>query len=114
MWAVGVTANTFEGIAKSSLGKGGRMITDQYNQLKGYDNVYAIGDISIQYDDRNYPNGHPQLAQPAIQQGKRLAKNLLLQARKRNINHSNILTGATWQSLAGDWLLPIFSNTACI
>ena len=85
MWAVGVTANTFEGIAKSSLGKGGRMITDQYNQLKGYDNVYAIGDISIQYDDRNYPNGHPQLAQPAIQQGKRLAKNLLLQARKGNM-----------------------------
>jgi len=85
IWAVGVTSNTFEGIAKSSLGKGGRMITDQYNRVKGYDNVYAIGDIGIQYDDRNYPNGHPQLAQPAIQQGKRLAKNLLLQARKRKM-----------------------------
>ncbi|HTE24983.1 NAD(P)/FAD-dependent oxidoreductase [Flavitalea sp.] len=85
IWAVGVTANTFEGLDKNSLGKGGRMITNQYNQLKGYDNVYAIGDISIQYDDINYPNGHPQLAQPAIQQGKRLAKNLLLQARKRKM-----------------------------
>ena len=61
------------------------MITDQYNQVKGYDNVYAIGDIGIQYNDRNYPDGHPQLAQPAIQQGKRLAKNLLLQARKRDM-----------------------------
>jgi len=85
IWAVGVTANTFEGIAKSSLAKGGRMVTDQYSRVKGYDNVYAIGDIGIQYDDRNYPNGHPQLAQPAIQQGKRLAKNLLLQAGKRNM-----------------------------
>jgi NADH dehydrogenase len=85
IWAVGVTANTFEGIDKTGLGKGGRMITNQYNQLKGYNNVYAIGDISIQYDDKNYPNGHPQLAQPAIQQGKRLAKNLVLQARKKNM-----------------------------
>ena len=85
IWAVGVTANTFEGIAKTRLDKGGRMITDQYDQVSGYDNVYAIGDISIQYDDRDYPNGHPQLAQPAIQQGKRLAKNLLLQARRKNM-----------------------------
>ncbi|HTE32354.1 MAG TPA: NAD(P)/FAD-dependent oxidoreductase [Chryseolinea sp.] len=85
IWAVGVTANTFEGIAKSDIAKGGRMITDQYNRLKGYNNVYAIGDISIQYEDKNYPNGHPQLAQPAIQQGKRLAKNLLLQARKKDM-----------------------------
>ncbi|MEO8763478.1 MAG: hypothetical protein ABI416_04285 [Ginsengibacter sp.] len=61
------------------------MITDQYNRVKGYDTVYAIGDISIQYDDKNYSGGHPQLAQPAIQQRKRLAKNLLLQARKKNM-----------------------------
>jgi NADH:ubiquinone reductase (H+-translocating) len=85
IWAVGVTANTFEGIANSSLGKGGRMITDPYNQVKGYNNIYAIGDISIQTDDIRYPNGHPQLAQPAIQQGKRLAKNLLLQSRERQM-----------------------------
>ncbi len=82
---MGVTANTFEGIAKSSLGKGGRMITDPFNQVKGYNNIYAIGDISIQNDDSNYPNGHPQLAQPAIQQGKRLAKNLLLKARNKKM-----------------------------
>ena len=85
IWTVGVTANTFEGITKSNIGKGGRMITDQYNQLKGYSNIYAIGDISIQNGDSHYPNGHPQLAQPAIQQGKRLAKNLLLQARNRKM-----------------------------
>ena len=85
IWAVGVTANTFEGIAKSSLGRGGRMITDPFNQVVGYTNIYAIGDISIQNDDKNYPNGHPQLAQPAIQQGRRLAKNLLLKARNKEM-----------------------------
>ena len=85
IWAVGVTANTFEGIDKSSLGRGGRMITNFYNQVKGYGNIYAVGDISIQYNYRHYPEGHPQLAQPAIQQGKRLAKNLLLLARDKEM-----------------------------
>ncbi|WPU90936.1 NAD(P)/FAD-dependent oxidoreductase [Mucilaginibacter sabulilitoris] len=77
IWSAGVIANSFEGIAESSLGKGRRMITNEYNQVQGYENIYAIGDISIQFDDADYPDGHPQLAQPAIQQGKALAKNLL-------------------------------------
>lgn len=77
IWAAGVTANTFEGISESSLARGNRMITDQFNKVKNYENIYSIGDISIQFTDTIYPNGHPQLAQPAIQQGKILAKNLL-------------------------------------
>ena len=77
IWAAGVTVKTFEGISAGSIGKGNRMITDHFNLVKGYDNIYAIGDSSIQYTDKAYPNGHPQLAQPAIQQGKSLAKNLL-------------------------------------
>jgi len=81
LWAAGVIAHTFEGINETSLGRGKRMITDAYNLVKGYHNVYAIGDISIQFTDDVYPAGHPQLAQPAIQQGKRLAKNLLAMAQ---------------------------------
>lgn len=80
LWAAGVIAHTFEGIEETSLGRGKRMITDAYNLVQGYHNVYAIGDISIQFTDDAYPAGHPQLAQPAIQQGKRLAKNLLAMA----------------------------------
>jgi NADH dehydrogenase len=38
-------------------------------------NIYAIGDTSLQTTDKNFPEGHPQVAQPAIQQGKNLAKN---------------------------------------
>ncbi len=77
IWSAGVIANTFEGIAETSVGIGRRMITDEYSLVVGYQNIYAIGDVGIQLNDSDYPNGHPQLAQPAIQQGKSLAKNLL-------------------------------------
>lgn len=85
LWAAGVTAHTFEGIPETSLGAGKRMITDVYNKVKGLENVWAIGDISIQETDTVYPKGHPQLAQPAIQQGKRLGKNLALLAKGKEL-----------------------------
>ena len=81
IWAAGVISHTFEGIPETSLGAGNRMVTNAYNQVKGLDNVWAIGDISIQETDPAYPKGHPQLAQPAIQQGKALAKNFLAIAK---------------------------------
>ena len=83
IWAAGVIANSFPGIHPASIGKGNRMITDAFNKVQGYPDIYAIGDISIQYTDKRYPNGHPQLAQPAIQQGKTLAKNLVRIAEGR-------------------------------
>jgi len=85
IWAAGVVANTFEGISTDSLSSRSRMITDDSNLVKGYDNIYAIGDISVQFTDPAYPGGHPQLAQPAIQQGKFLAKNLVLMAKGKHI-----------------------------
>ena len=76
IWSAGVVARSFEGIADEAIGKGGRLQTDALSKVVGHDNIYAIGDISIQFTDAAYPNGHPQLAQPAIQQGKTLARNL--------------------------------------
>jgi NADH dehydrogenase len=81
IWCAGITAHSFDGIPQTSLGIGNRMKTDGFNRVHGLQNVYAIGDISIQLTDDLYPNGHPQLAQPAIQQGRTLAKNLLLLAK---------------------------------
>jgi NADH dehydrogenase len=40
-------------------------------------NIFALGDQCLQTTDHNYPTGHPQLAQVAIQQGRLLAKNLV-------------------------------------
>ncbi|WP_348797292.1 NAD(P)/FAD-dependent oxidoreductase [Flavobacterium adhaerens] len=81
IWAAGVSAKVFEGIPSESYGGGKRMITDGYQKIAATENIYAIGDTSIQFDDVAFPKGHPQLAQVAIQQGVNLANNfkLLLQ-----------------------------------
>ena len=76
IWTAGVTAIEFEGIPASSYGRVRRMIVDENNKVVGLENVYAIGDTCIQTSDAVFPNGHPQVAQVAIQQGKLLATNL--------------------------------------
>ncbi len=77
-------AITFEGIHALSLGKGNRMITDEFHRVKDYRDVFAIGDISMQLHERAYPHGHPQLAQPAIQHGKSLARNFIRMTRGKS------------------------------
>lgn len=77
IWAAGVSAKQFEGIAPESYGRGRRMETDAYNKVKLTHNIYAIGDTAIMTTDKNFPGGHPQVAQVAIQQGKNLAKNFV-------------------------------------
>jgi len=76
IWAAGVTAMIFEGLPKESYGRGRRMITDPFNKVTGVEDIFAIGDTCIQTHDASYPNGHPQVAQVAIQQGRLLGKNL--------------------------------------
>jgi NADH:ubiquinone reductase (H+-translocating) len=75
VWAAGVKANGVEGINPAVLARGGRMKVNRYNQVEGYENIFALGDVAFMIEEK-YPNGHPQVAQPAIQQGKLLAKNL--------------------------------------
>lgn len=76
IWATGIKAVSIEGINSDSIGKGSRLKVDPINKVIGYPNIFALGDIAMMVDEK-YPNGHPQLAQPAIQQGKLLAKNLV-------------------------------------
>ncbi|AYB29566.1 NAD(P)/FAD-dependent oxidoreductase [Chryseolinea soli] len=83
IWAAGVTARLFEGIPKESYGRGRRLLVDEHNKVKGVDAIYAIGDTCLQTTDKNFPEGHPQLAQVAIQQGKLLAKNLVAQETQK-------------------------------
>jgi NADH dehydrogenase len=75
IWAAGVTARVFEGIPTESYGPGKRMVTDEFNKVNGTQNIYAVGDTCIQQTDKNFPNGHPQVAQVAIQHGINLANN---------------------------------------
>ncbi|MCW3092604.1 MAG: dehydrogenase [Ferruginibacter sp.] len=77
VWAAGVTASVFEGIPAKSYGRGRRLLVNEYNQVQDLPNVYAIGDTCLQLTDKNFPEGHPQVAQVAMQQGKNLARNFV-------------------------------------
>ena len=78
IWAAGVTATIFEGLPSETYGRGKRMLVDAYNKVIGTNNIYAIGDTCLQTTDTHFPNGHPQVAQVAIQQAINLAKNFQL------------------------------------
>ena len=75
IWAAGITGNTIEGLPKESITRGNRLKTNAFNQVEGFNNIFAIGDIAWQTEPA-WPEGHPQVAQVALQQGKCLADNL--------------------------------------
>jgi NADH dehydrogenase len=83
IWAAGVSAREFEGIPAESYGRGKRMATDAFNKVNTTDNIYAIGDTCIQLNDADFPGGHPQVAQVAIQQGVNLAENFKLMIQNK-------------------------------
>lgn len=74
VWAAGVTGNKIGGLDPAVITKTNRIKTDRKNKVEGCTNIYAIGDIAFMTEEK-YPNGHPQVAQVAIQQAKTLAKN---------------------------------------
>ena len=75
VWVSGVKAVSFKNIGDDLLARGARIKVNEFNQVKGLTNVFAIGDVCYMTEP-DYPNGHPQVAQVAIQQGKLLADNL--------------------------------------
>jgi NADH dehydrogenase len=72
IWAAGVTGNVIDGFPAENLIRN-RYIVDRYNKIKGYDNIYAIGDIAYM-ETPKYPQGHPQVANVAINQAKNLGE----------------------------------------
>ena len=83
VWAAGVRALGIKGLdAEDLLAGGNRINVNEFNQVKGHPDIFAIGDIACMVTEDN-PSGHPMVAQPAIQQGRLLAENLeRLLARK--------------------------------
>lgn len=74
IWSAGVMAEPLPGLKKEWIERG-RILTDEYCKVKGSNNIYAIGDIALMKTPE-YPKGHPGVAQPAIQMGKYVGKNL--------------------------------------
>jgi NADH dehydrogenase len=74
IWAAGITGNVPEGIDPSLTVRGNRIKVDRFNKIPGMENIYALGDVASM-ETPNYPNGHPQVANVAINQAKNLANN---------------------------------------
>jgi NADH dehydrogenase len=75
IWAAGVTCDPIRGLDHSVYGRGKRITTDEFNRVRGCENIFAIGDVALTPTE-GYPEGHPQVAPVAIQQARLLAKNL--------------------------------------
>ncbi|MCE7055415.1 NAD(P)/FAD-dependent oxidoreductase [Algoriphagus sp. AGSA1] len=75
LWAAGIKPNRIGGLSEGSYAPNGRVLVDDYSEVKGCPDVYALGDISLMVQE-DYPRGHPQVAQVAIQQAVCLNNNL--------------------------------------
>ena len=85
IWTAGVQGVKIVGLdSKSFVEKVDRVRVNQYNQVVGYDNIFAIGDI-CSMETEKYPQGHPMMAQPAMQQGKLLGENLIKLIQKKTM-----------------------------
>ncbi|MBU2951314.1 NAD(P)/FAD-dependent oxidoreductase [Tamlana agarivorans] len=74
IWAAGVIGNKVDGFKEDTLARGNRLIVNEFNEVKNFKNVYALGDIAYM-ETQAFPNGHPQVASVALQQASLLAKN---------------------------------------
>ncbi len=73
VWAAGIVCGKIPGVSDTCFAKGNRLCVNGHLEVNALKDVYAIGDAATLISDE-YPYGHPQVAQPAIQQAKFLAK----------------------------------------
>ena len=77
IWAAGVMGATIKGIdSKELVTRGNRILVNEFNQVKGFNTIFAIGDVACMVTN-DYLDGLPMMAQPAIQQGEQLGDNIL-------------------------------------
>ena len=96
IWAAGITCQRLEGLPEEIFCRGNRIAVDSFCRVKELEHVYAIGDLAYMEEDEPYPNGHPQVAQVAIQMAKLVAKNL----RQQNTSLWNSFTYKDHGSMA--------------
>lgn len=84
IWAAGVIGNRIQGLSEEVMVRGNRIKVDGFNRVVGSDSIFAIGDIAYM-ETPDYPQGHPQVANVAINQAKRLVKNLKFIEQKKAI-----------------------------
>lgn len=86
IWAAGVKGEGIKGLdAAELLTSANRLSVNEYNQVKGFTNIFAIGDVACM-KLKDAPDGHPMMAQPAIQQGRNLGDNLIRLLENKPLN----------------------------
>jgi NADH dehydrogenase len=85
MWSAGVKGAEFDGINKEMIGRQNRILVDRFNRVIDLDHVFAIGDIALMKEEK-YPNGHPMVAQGAIQMAANLAVNLVAMEKSATLS----------------------------
>lgn len=75
LWAAGISSKRIKGFPDEVYGKGGRIQVDAYNHIEGLEGVFVLGDAAYMEEEK-YPNGHPQVAQVALQQASNFVQNL--------------------------------------
>ena len=84
IWTAGVIGKNIPGLKAEVVNRGGRIEVDTFCRVKGYSNIFAIGDVAAMYVDE-FPKGHPMVAQVAIQQGELVGKNLIRQKQGKDL-----------------------------
>lgn len=82
IWAAGIVGNPVNGLPMEVFVRGKRLKVNDLCQVEGFDNIFAIGDIAYMTEAK-FPEGHPQVAQVAIQMGKRVGSNFIAMAKAK-------------------------------
>ncbi len=83
IWAAGVKGQMPAGIDVGLVVHGNRIKVNQLNQVEN-NRIFAIGDIAYM-ETEEFPKGHPQVAQVALQQASNLAHNLENMQKKKKL-----------------------------
>src|SRR6476661_4108355 len=75
VWAAGVNGAEVPGLPAEVVTRNKRITVNRWNQVQGFDNIFAIGDVANMVTD-DMPRGMPMLAPVAQQQAEHLADNL--------------------------------------
>lgn len=84
IWSAGMKGVPVKGLPESAVLPGGRILVNEYSEVKGLEQVYAVGDIAAMITPQ-HPKGHPQVAPVAISQAENLAGNIILSREGKSL-----------------------------
>ena len=107
VWVAGVGASLPEMNSDAHLHKSGRLMVDEYLQVEGHKEVFALGDAAI-LPVKDGESGVPQLAQAAVQEAKIVGQNVFALIKNSHDlykfkyeSKGNLISLGSWQA-AGD------------